>query len=307
MAELRPWHHYFGLSLTDFFQGTGARVETEKDVSHHKQLLDFVIVLPKDAGPPPRRLPDGFEDLGRYNLVTFKSYQEALSGEALNELIGHYANFKKQVDAGEALAESDFRLFAVCIRSPHNLIQQNQLRLLRPGVYEARHFTGFLRVVVVHDLPKEEHNAMLLLFSAKKELMEYGALHYQPYSVQTNTLLLNLIRQYRQEELPMPETLDELARRTIDQLLESLPPEKRLEGLPAEELRKRLSPEERIEGLSPEKRLEGLPAEELRKRLSPEERIEGLSPEERLKGLSPEDREILLRLLRGNGTQTQED
>jgi hypothetical protein len=52
----------------------------------------------------------------------------------------------------------------------------------------------------------------------------------------------------------MPETPKELARRTIDNLLETLP---------AEELRKRLSPEQRLERLSLEERVKGLSLEEL--------------------------------------------
>jgi hypothetical protein len=55
----------------------------------------------------------------------------------------------------------------------------------------------------------------------------------------------------------MPEKLQELAQRTIDELLKTLPPEKRLEGL---------SPEERVKGLSPEQ------LEELAQRLHARER-----------------------------------
>src|ERR1700676_4268722 len=94
MAE--PWHHYFGLSWMDFFRGTSFVVEPEKDLSYKQQLLDVVITRGEGA-EPPRRMPDGFEDLGRYNLISFKSYQEALDGHALNELVGHYVNLMKQV------------------------------------------------------------------------------------------------------------------------------------------------------------------------------------------------------------------
>src|SRR5262245_51841711 len=60
---------------------------------------------------------------------------------------------------------------------------------------------------------------------------------------ETSTLLLKLIDVYELEGLPMPETLQEFARRTRRELLENLtaeekelvlrqiPPEKRLEGL----------------------------------------------------------------------------
>jgi hypothetical protein len=88
MEELRPWHRLFGLSWQDFFRGAPVRVELEKDLSHRQQLLDLVIIH-LQGGPLPRRPPDGFEDLGRHNLVSFKSYPEALDGWTLCELLGH--------------------------------------------------------------------------------------------------------------------------------------------------------------------------------------------------------------------------
>ncbi len=85
MSEARPFHRLFGLSWIDFFQGTTVTVETEKDLSLRRQLVDLVI-LHKGPRPIPRRLPDGFEDLAMHNLVTFKSFQEALDAWALLEL-----------------------------------------------------------------------------------------------------------------------------------------------------------------------------------------------------------------------------
>src|SRR5438132_6029605 len=160
MSEPTPWHRLFGLSLVDFFRGMPVSVELEKDLSLKQQLLDVVIIR-KDAAPLPRRLPDGFEDLAAHNLISFKSYQEALDGWALNELIGHYVNYRKQASPSmkELLAESDFRLFAVCVRFPQALARMTALTPVQPGVYEVNHFTGRLRLIVVHELPQEEHNA----------------------------------------------------------------------------------------------------------------------------------------------------
>src|SRR5947209_20601518 len=96
MSEPTAWHRLFGLSLVDFFRGTPVTVELEKDLSLKQQLLD-VILLRKGTAPLPFRLPDGFEELAPYNLVSFKSYQEALDGWALSELIGHYVNCRNQL------------------------------------------------------------------------------------------------------------------------------------------------------------------------------------------------------------------
>src|SRR5437660_311439 len=94
--EQRPWHRLFSLSWIDFFRGQPVTVEPEKDLSVKKQLLD-VLLIRKQAGRLTCRLPDGFEDLAKFNLVTFKSYQEKLSVWTLQELLGHYVNLRKQV------------------------------------------------------------------------------------------------------------------------------------------------------------------------------------------------------------------
>src|SRR5436309_1542357 len=119
MSELRPWHRLFGLSLVDFFRGMPVTVELEKDLSVKHQLLDVVLIR-KGTAPLACRLPDGFEHLAAPNLVTFKSFQEALDGWALNELVGHYVNYRKQVSPSmqDLLPETDFRLFAVSVRFP---------------------------------------------------------------------------------------------------------------------------------------------------------------------------------------------
>ena len=119
MEGQRPWHRLFGLTWMDFFTGLPVTVEMEKDLSLKKQLLD-VLLIRKEAEILNCRLPDGFEDLAPYNLVTFKSHVEKLSIWTLHELVGHYVNLRKQVspamDEDELLPEEHFRLYAVCAR-----------------------------------------------------------------------------------------------------------------------------------------------------------------------------------------------
>jgi hypothetical protein len=261
--EQQPWHRLFGLSWADFFRGHPVTVEMEKDLSLKKQLLD-VILIRKEAATLDCRLPDGFEDLARFNLITFKSHKEKLSGWSLQELIGHYVNLRKQespsMDEDDLLAEDEFRLFAVTARYPQQLATTPHVGLnpIKDGVYEVQALGRGIRVVVLDQLAQQEHNAMLHLFSARDELLIYGAQHYQIRSPETSTLLMRLFLRFQEEIKAMPDALEEFTRETIDWLLKTLPVEKRLEGLPAEELRKRLSTEERLEGLSPEERVKGL-------------------------------------------------
>jgi len=253
----------FALSWSDFFQGTTFQVEQEMDLSLKQQFVDLVLVR-QGTEPMARSLPDGFEDLAVHNLITFKSYQEALDEWSIWELIGHFASYRKQVSPApwDLVPQTDFRLFAVCVRYPQNLAQQLPLTLLREGIYEIQLGTLRIRVIVVNRLPLQEQNARLLVFSPQLDLLQYGREHYRPHSPETSTLLYKLFKAYS-EDPEMAEQLKEFVRQTIDELLQELPPEKRLEGLPAEELRKRLSPEERLEGLSPEQVVNALSPEVL--------------------------------------------
>ena len=60
MNQPTPLHRLFGLSWT----------EMEMDLSLKKQLLNFVIIR-QGVAQILRPLPDGFDDLGTYNLLTF--------------------------------------------------------------------------------------------------------------------------------------------------------------------------------------------------------------------------------------------
>jgi len=75
MAEQQPWHRLFGLAWLDFLHGLPMAVDLERDLSLKKQLLD-VLLLRKETAHLDCRLPDGFEELPRFTLVTFKSHQE---------------------------------------------------------------------------------------------------------------------------------------------------------------------------------------------------------------------------------------
>ena len=92
---------------------------------------------------------------------------------------------------------------------------------------------------------------MLLLFSAREELLQYAQQHYVPHSQETSTLLYELFRAYS-EDPDMPDKLKEFVRQSIDELLKSLPAEERLKGLPPEERLKGLSAEELVRALPPE-------------------------------------------------------
>ncbi|HYV37526.1 MAG TPA: hypothetical protein VE988_17605 [Gemmataceae bacterium] len=269
MTEPRPLHRLFGLSWMDFFQGTDIEVETEIDLSLKQQFIDVVLIR-RGPGPIPRPLPDGFEELAAHNLVTFKSHQEALDAWALWELVGHFVNYRKQTSPSmqELLPEGDFRLFAVCARFPDKLAKTVKLPKLREGVFEIRLAALPIRIVVVSQLPQTDQNVMLHLFSAREELLRYARAHYQPYSKDTSSLLLELFAEYN-EDPDMPDKLKAFVQETMNKFLGKLPPE------------------------------------ELRKRLSVRDRLKGLSVDEVFNNLSPQARKALARKLKANGSSAK--
>jgi hypothetical protein len=244
MSEQVPWHRMFGLAWMDFLRDRPAKVEMEFDLSVQQQRLDVLII--RKEGELVMQLPDGFSPLAAHNLISFKSHTDKLDGWALNELVGHYAAYRKLASPSteELLPEGDFRLFAVCVRFPRELAGQVRLTEVAAGVYEVPHFTGVIRIIVVHQLPQVEQNAMLHLFSAKGELIRYGAEHYRIRSEETSSLLERLLERYLEEETDMPDALEEFTRQTIDNLLKKLPLKKRLEGASARDILATLGPEE---------------------------------------------------------------
>jgi hypothetical protein len=175
-------------------------------------------------------------------------------------LIGHYVNYRKQISPSmkDLLPETDFRLLAVCARNSETLSRETTLTSVQPGVLEIRHFTAVIRVVVIHELPKTENNALLHLFGGSVDQVSYGTLNYRQRSGETSTLLRQLFQRYQLEASLMPtgmEQLKQFVKESIDELLKELTPEERLKGLPAEERLKGLSLDELFEALSAEDRV----------------------------------------------------
>ena len=66
-------------------------------MSIKQQFLDVVIIEQVQTGQLPKDLPDGLDNLAQYNLLTYKSFRESLTSWALDELVGHYVNYRKQI------------------------------------------------------------------------------------------------------------------------------------------------------------------------------------------------------------------
>jgi len=231
------WHHLIGLTLKDFFTGSAFHVELEKDLSLKHQFLD-VVIIEQAAGQPIAELPDGLENLARHNLMTYKSPRESLVGWSLDELLGHYVNYRKQISPSfkKLLPVDDFRLYAVCTREPEKLATEVAMTSLKEGVYEIPWGTQRIRLIVLSQVPKIKRNSIWQLFSGIAEKAQYGAAQYKWRRKDHSTIIRNLYNSYQAEGIAMPYDWNDFYREFTKENLNMLRAEERLKGLRAEEI-----------------------------------------------------------------------
>lgn len=277
------WHRLFGVFLIDYFSDSPYEVELEKDLSLQQQFLDIVI-LRKEEGEYQGELPDGLDNLSNHNLLSYKSMHESFDAWAMLELIGHYVNYRKQLNKPPLTPESEFSLYAISTRFPQGLDKQITLTRLQAGVYELNLLVK-VRLIVLSQIETSEHNTVWHLFSHVADKVKYGAEHYH-HKLNKSSVVNQLYEQYKLEGLDMPYTLEDFEKDYTKDHLHFLTAEERVKGL---------STEERVEGLSTDERVEGL---------SIDERLKGVSEADRLKGLS---KDALLDYLKQLENQNNDD
>jgi hypothetical protein len=253
------WHRLFGLALEDYFTGTRYAVEMEKDVARKRQVLDVVIV--HGTGEALADPCDGLEDLKPHNLLTYKSGQESLDAWAIEELIGHYVNYRKAFAPRESAAR--FGLYAVTTRRPRALAEQVALEPVQPGVYRLPILGRTITLIVLREVQPCPRNALWEIFSFEAAKVAAGAGAYRWRQDDHVPILEMIYERYREAGIPMPYTFDDFRRDYAREILKKMPMDERLAGLSPEDLAHRLRPEERLLGLSDEELLRGLSDERL--------------------------------------------
>ena len=272
ITQTTQWHRTFGLTLMDLLANSNYEVELEKELSLKKQYLDVVIIR-RTLGAPLSEMPVGLEPLAQHNLLTYKSLREPLDEWAIEELIGHYTNYRKLVSPSlnELLPVEHFQLYAVSTRYPSHLLNGKvSFQEIAQGVFELTWGKRLIRLIVSNRIALEEKNAFWLLFSGKAQGFAYGDEHYHWRHPRERAVLNQLYELYKKEGVVMPYTMEDFNRDFTREHLHLLPPEERLRGLTPETIFKQFSPEERLKGLPPETVFQQFP---------PEERLKGLSPE----------------------------
>ncbi len=246
-----PWHRLIGTTLKETYETLERQFELEKDLSLKKQLLDILIVYNKNPGPD-ESLPDGLDLLHQYNLITYKSMQESMSRWAINELMGHYTNLRKQIatDPSKLPLEEDFAFYAVATRYPQKLLSQVEHAERSQGVFDVVWGAYAIRLIVLSIIPPEPHNVIWNLFSGDPDMVEYGLKNYWKEGEPLPQIFDELLSHYHLEGLKMPYTTEEFIRDVNRRVISEATLQDRLEGLPKEEVLKNFSLEDRLEGLS---------------------------------------------------------
>ncbi len=266
-----------------------------------QQFLDVVVVR-KEPGEIRQELPDGLDTLADHNLITYKSMREALDEDAIEELVGHSVNYRKQMSpTGVWLPKSVMSLYAVCTRFPEKLagrVTLERVDTAKPGIYHLQFGTLGMRIIVLSEIRDTDANRMWGIFSGIEAKVRNAARDFHPKREDTSSILDQLFTYYRLEGLAMPYTIEEFVAETMPEfirhiprhlILKEIPALELLKEIPREELLKEIPAAELLKDIPAEERLKGLPAEERLKGLPAEERLKGLPAEERLKGLSRDE------------------
>ena len=228
---MMPWHRLFGVALSAYVKGSEWIVELEKDLSENQQLLDIAIIR-HGSGTRPIHWPDGFHPLN-YNLITFKSMRDSLTAWALQELVGHYVNYRKMISPSwdSLIPEDQFALFAATVRFPRDAAKQMDFQERGPGIYDVVQMGLTIRVLVLSQIPEATGNALLNLFSGDHARVAFGCEQMRPRLADFTSVLNQLFEKYDQEGLKMPYSLEQFEREVKEEVLRKLTPEERLAGL----------------------------------------------------------------------------
>ena len=251
------WHDLIGLTLIDLFKGSNFEVKTEQNMSVKPQYVD-VLIISKSNGKPIDNLPDGFEFLTDYNILTYKSLNQSLNQWAIVEVLGHYVSYRKIVSPKkELLPESKFQVFAVSTIYPQKLLGSEkhfgkEIKKIKAGVYKiSSPLVGSIIILVLSQMSQVQQNALWQLFSGNAEGFEYGDVHYKWHDPEDKSLLNQLYKLYLKEGVDMPYTFEEFHRDYTMPFIESLPTDLRLKGIPTEEVFKQFSKDEVFKQFTP--------------------------------------------------------
>ena len=202
------WHHIFGMALTDLFTDSKYRVEVEKELKMN-QFLD-ILVVEEQTGNAISELPDGFEDLSKYNLITYKSLRQPLDSWSLDELICYYVLYRKLVSPSldNLMPTDQFRLFGISTRYPQNLSQIEHLEYVKNGIYRLIRGEFEISILVLSRMPLNQRDAIWNMFATKQKQIQFGLENSRWKSNDFKQSVINILFQkYQSENIILCHTL----------------------------------------------------------------------------------------------------
>jgi hypothetical protein len=233
--------------------------------------------------------------LNRFTLVEFKAPTDSLETGDLAQLFG--CAFLWHSQQAERVAIEDVSLIVLAPRVNEALKSELlclgcELREEQPGAHRAV-AAPFATWLLETDIMAQRGVPILSLVSRvflhehqriMRELSRSGHSPLLHYALQQMQQFRRLGEDFAMQHADS-EFLVQLEEELQTALLESLPLEKRLQGLSPEELAALVQLEDKLQAAL----LESLPLEKRLRGLTPEDRVQGLSPEDRVRGLSAEE------------------
>jgi hypothetical protein len=168
-----------------------------------------MLVLRKGEGEEPEELPDGFEDLADYNLISYKSHQQVLDDWAMDELVAYYVGYRKMVSPEEELLPEDrFRLYAISTWFPESLSEQVPLEQYKEGIYDVKWGSLNIRVIVLSQVSDDRKNALWHIFSAVPDSVVRGAAAYKEKD--RSNVMGTVFEKYNTEGIAIPCAVEDL-------------------------------------------------------------------------------------------------
>ncbi len=165
------WHRLWGLMTSPLFERLGCETVVEMDLSSKVQLLDMAVIT-KEEGKLRYEETDpnyyeGFENLNRHNLISFKSFNEVFNMTAAEEFYGHFTNYRKIRNIPEKHKDT-VNLYAVTYHFPRDLFSRfkgtDLIEKVSDRVYDFRVFSP-IRFIIT----RGSDHPILGLFSNDRE------------------------------------------------------------------------------------------------------------------------------------------
>ena len=203
------WHRLWGLMMSPLFERLGCETIVELDLSIKIQRLDMVVVIkqePFDYNLLKHEYYEGFENLNKHNLLSFKSFREVFNVFALEEFYGHFINYKKEKNISD---DNIVNLYAITHHLPKELFERYENTGFLECIKENEVYDLKILTPVRFIITKNSKNPVLGLFSdsvnqikiSRERLEEDGWLIEQ-----VSSYLGKLYNYYNLEGVNMPYT-----------------------------------------------------------------------------------------------------